>query len=47
MTTQKKKNFGAVRDFGNLTEEGYSTPRRLKRNFSVVKNRLKNLSYAK
>lgn len=46
MATPKKRKFWNSLRFGDLTEESFSTPRRLKRNFSVVKNRIKKLSYA-
>jgi len=46
MTTPKKKKMWSSSRFGDLSDEDFSTPRRLKRSFSIVKNRVKKLSYA-
>lgn len=46
MKTPKKRKFWSSSRFGDLTADDFSTPRRLKRNFSIIKNKIKNVSYA-
>jgi len=46
MATPKIRKCWSSSRIGDMTHEHYSTPRKAKRNFAVVKNTVKRLSYS-